>query len=271
MVKRNPSLLTTGQAAKLCEVTPDTILKWIGRGRLRGMRTAGGHYRVHRLDLEPHIPSGGLENPSAEMPTCFPRKLRCWEYLGDRGAVREDCRECVVYRVRAARCFLMAGLEPEIGHARRFCQGSCQDCVYYRRVTGLATGVLVIASDTEATERLAGEQNDSIVVRFARNAYEASAIIQDFRPAFAVVDEGLLGNGESGLLDSLAGDSRVPGLRIILAVPPRRSGRSKRGTKHDMIVSVLEKPFTLRQIAEVISHFPVDRLPRDDRTGKEKP
>jgi excisionase family DNA binding protein len=35
------NLLSTGRAAELCSVTPDTILKWIKRGRLSGVRTAG--------------------------------------------------------------------------------------------------------------------------------------------------------------------------------------------------------------------------------------
>ena len=31
--------LTTGQAAELCSVTPDTVLKWIRSGRLAAART----------------------------------------------------------------------------------------------------------------------------------------------------------------------------------------------------------------------------------------
>ena len=48
MPEDKSNLLTTGQAAKLCSVTPDTILKWLKRGRLNGVRTAGGHYRIER-------------------------------------------------------------------------------------------------------------------------------------------------------------------------------------------------------------------------------
>ncbi len=264
MSQRDGTLLTTGQAAKLCDVTPDTILKWIRKGRLSAARTAGGHFRVDLRDLRPHIPPGRLENASADMPACVPGKLRCWEFLSDKGVVREACKRCVVYRVRAAGCFLMASLGPEIGHARRFCQSSCHDCVYYRRVKGLATNVLVITSDQRVVERLAQEGNETIAMRFARNAYEASAIIQDFRPAFAVVDEGLPAATESGLVDSLAGDPRVPGLRIILAVPRSRPERNRDRLKNDRIVSVMEKPFTLRQIASVVDSFPVDSLSLED-------
>ena len=61
MAQPDPYLLTTGQAAKLCEVAPDTILKWIRKGRLRGTRTAGGHYRINPRDLQPHVRPGRLK------------------------------------------------------------------------------------------------------------------------------------------------------------------------------------------------------------------
>jgi hypothetical protein len=212
---------------------------------------------------------------SAEMPVCLPQKLRCWEYLSDRGAVREDCRQCVVYQVRAAGCFLMADLGPEIGHAKRFCRTSCQDCVYYRRVTGRAVGVLVVTRDRRITECLAGEENENMTLRFAGNAYEASAVVQEFRPAFAVVDEGILAGGGSELLAWLANDPRLPGLRIILAMAPGRAARNRHARKDNLVVSVIKKPFTLRTVAAVINRFPVDSLAREDdnrvtNNGKEK-
>jgi len=161
---------------------------------------------------------------------------------------------------------MMANLEQDVGHAKRFCQNSCQDCVYFRRVKGLATNVLVITSDEGLIERLAEEDNDSIVLRFARSAYGASAIIQDFRPAFAAIDEELLSTGESGLLDAMSGDPRIPGMRIILVVPQRETGEKGDRPKSNSIVDVIEKPFRIRQIADVINSFPVDSLPAEKST-----
>ena len=136
---RAGSLLTTGQAAQLCSVTPDTILKWIKKGRLKGTRTAGGHYRVDRQDLEPFM--GRSRVGRAAMSSAGWGEvddLRCWEYLSDRGRIRDECRQCVVYQVRAARCFVVAGLDQEVGHARRFCEVSCEECAVYLRVNCLA-------------------------------------------------------------------------------------------------------------------------------------
>lgn len=248
------TLLTTGQAAKYCSVTPDTILKWIKKGRLHGVRTAGGHYRIQRRDLEPLILSPlSAESPAAQPAECCTETLRCWDFLSDGGEVRDDCRQCVVYRVRAARCFLMAGLEPDVGHVRRFCQGSCDECVYYRRVNGLATNVLVITSDEGLIEKLSGEADETVALRFARNSYEASAMLQDFRPAFAVIDTESISAGDTELLGCLSADPRVPGLKIILAVSPQTSGRAVCRSENELVSGVLEKPFGSGQIASAIN------------------
>ena len=260
MPSDKPILLTTGQAARLCSVTPDTILKWLKKGRLIGVRTAGGHYRIERRELEPFIASPcSAAGPSRPIPG-YLQGLRCWEYLSDRGDVRDDCRQCVVFQVRAARCFLMAGLESEVGHARQFCQNSCDDCVYYRRLRGMATNVLVISDDDELVDRLTGEENREITLRFARNAYEASAIIGEFRPAFAVIVVECVPAGDAELIESLAADPRAPGLKIIIVAPSGMTPWRRRRPKQDSVVSVLEKPCGSRPIAAVIDSYQVDSL-----------
>ena len=146
MEDQGPTWLTTGQAAQMCAVTPATVLNWIRTGRLEGIRTPGGHYRVKLEKLQPLLsqqkaPNLKLERPAREAP------LRCWEYLTEAGAVRDECTDCVVYRVRASWCFQIATLGIDSGHARRFCPTSCDDCAYYRRVSGLPTNVLIVSSD----------------------------------------------------------------------------------------------------------------------------
>ena len=236
IMRRNPSLLTTGQAARLCEVTPDTILKWITKGRLRGARTAGGHYRINPRDLEPHMTPGRLEEASADTPRCSPEGLHCWECLGDKGVVQDKCKKCV----------------------------------YYRRVQGLPTNVLVITPDEALLERLSTEENDSVTLRFARSAYEASAIAQDFQAAYVVVDEELLAAGEVGLLDHLSTDPRLPGVRIVLGVQHGTAGAQgdERNKDEDVVYGVIEKPFGLRRIAAVINSFPIERSMPPDPTVK---
>jgi excisionase family DNA binding protein len=254
------SYLTTGQAARLCSVTPDTILKWIKRGRLAGTRTAGGHYRVERRDLEPYIPAAEQADQRAaqNVRARAARFPHCWELFTDNGTVREDCEQCVVYKVGAERCFVMAGLGVEVGHSRHFCQSSCDECVYYRRVQGLATDVLLITPDDNLIHKLSADEHERVSLRFAHGGYEASAILHDFRPAFVAIDVELLLNGEAGLLESLSADARIPGMRVILlatpGIPPQEVSRLKNGD----VVGVLRKPFSAQDIAAVISRHEVD-------------
>ena len=254
-----PRRLTTGQAARLCSVKPDTVLKWIKSGRLHAARTAGGHFRIEWGEIERLIPSEGAEErPGAPPVECSPQPLRCWEYLSDRGEVRETCKQCVVYRVRAAWCFQVVGLGEGIGHARQFCRTSCEECAYYRRVRGLATKVLVITSDKELAAGLSGDKRDDLAFRFAQNAYEAGAAINEFRPGIAVVDWDLAGSGAPELIACLAHDARVPGIRVIVAVRPGAPYRGVECANQEIVAGAVEKPLTSSQIRAVIDSLPVE-------------
>ena len=144
---KSPAWLSTGQAALVCAVKPDTVLKWIKSGRLVATRTAGGHYRIEERVLRTlaarHAEPGPEERPAGVLG----RPLRCWEYLSDRGETREDCLKCVVYRVRAAWCFELAGVSDEIGHGRQYCGTTCEHCAYYQRVTARSINSLIVTSD----------------------------------------------------------------------------------------------------------------------------
>ncbi len=53
--------LTTGEVARICQVSQATILNWI---RLRGLSaytTAGGHYRVRPTDLQDFAARHGMQ------------------------------------------------------------------------------------------------------------------------------------------------------------------------------------------------------------------
>lgn len=258
MNEADPKWLTTGEAAKLCSVKPDTVLKWIKRGRVQAVRTAGGHHRVRFRDIEPLVGVEDAGGACPPPPECTPRPLRCWEYLSDRGKVRETCQGCVVYRVRAAWCFEVRGLEEDLGHARLFCQTSCEECLYYRRVQGLTTNVLVISPDEDYIRQLEAEPGRNLTLRFARNAWEASAVVHEFRPDLAVVDRELV-ETDAGLLDCLIRDPRLPGLRVVLAVPPG-AGRRGRTSLGEGIADVVEKQSGLDRITAILSTLPVEKM-----------
>ncbi len=251
--------LSTGQAAELCAVTPATVLNWIRTGKLDGVRTPGGHYRVRREKLGPIIARRrSAFRPNGKSAGTSP--LRCWEYLSREGVVRDECTDCVVYKVRATWCFQIATLGLDTGHSRRFCPTSCDDCAYYRRVKGIPTNVLIVSADTDLLEQLRSEPADDVVLRFARNAYEASSVVEDFLPAFAVVDLDTPAAREGGLLESLNRDPRLPGLKTVVAVGQGRGKQRSFLRKTRTIAGRIEKPFGLNQIRAVIESFPVESL-----------
>ena len=167
-------LLTTGEVARRCSVKPDTVLKWIKKGRLAASRTMGGHYRVEEHDVLPLLSKPGpVGTACPAKSSLLSSPLRCWEFMSEN--LKEECRNCVVYRVRATWCFTLVAQMRAAGHTKQFCTGSCQECPYHRRVRGLPTNVLVVTRDERLIQDLAKRESDQVAFRFARSAYDASA------------------------------------------------------------------------------------------------
>ena len=178
-------LMTTGEVARLCGVTPDAVLKWIKAGKLPATRTPGGHYRVSRADCEVM----GLGETKAEEPETKPvvrhqahERTRCWEFFGDSGSPRESCLSCVVYLSGAQHCYKLAEIGEPAGHQRNFCgKDDCEPCSFYRACHGLSTEVLVVTRDDALTRRLQRDvEPNRVSLRFARSGYEASVSIAEF-------------------------------------------------------------------------------------------
>ena len=51
---------STHEAARICRVTPMTVIRWIEDGRIAAFKTAGGHRRIHRPDLEAFCRERGI-------------------------------------------------------------------------------------------------------------------------------------------------------------------------------------------------------------------
>ncbi len=99
------------------------------------------------------------------------------------------------------------------------------------------------------------------MVHPARNGYEASTVISTHRPSFAIVDRDSLRLETDMLIQCLLGDSRVPGLKVILAT---RSPESRPGlAPASGVVGVLHKPFAIADILASIEGVPVQRIPAD--------
>ncbi|MBI4890644.1 MAG: excisionase family DNA-binding protein [Acidobacteria bacterium] len=253
--------LTTGQAAALCAVNPDTVLKWIKRGKLKATRTAGGHFRIERSDLERLLAviDGLAETDLIDIGAHQPVR-RCWEFFTRDGVLSEPCADCVVYKVRASWCFQVGTPGCELGQAKHTCGVPCNQCLYFLRVAGKRPKVLIISSDESMITRLASQESDAIQIGFARNGYEASAILCSYRPTFVVADEDLLNTTEAGLLDHLSCDSRVRGIQLGVAVADASSARTKTGCLRSASYLV-RKPIAVRALESLLSRIPVESLP----------
>jgi len=256
-------LLTTGEVAKLCGVTPNAVLKWIKKGKLPATRTPGGHYRVSRaacaqLGLcEPAIEHREL----GEAARTESGQPRCWEFYGGQGDPREECRACVVYKARAQNCYALARLGQEAGHQLSFCATECAECAFYRARQGLAIPMLVITADAALAQRL--ERNidgAKVTLRFAKSGYESSIVVGAFRPAIVIMDSDIPEVREGQLPKSMQQDDRIPGATIILACRGKDEAQL-----HQLGLRTVDVPFTARLLEELAAEVTEQRgsMPRE--------
>ncbi len=60
---REKTVFTTFETAKLCQVSPLSIINWVNAGRLPAFRTPGGHRRIRREDLVRFMRDSGIPLP----------------------------------------------------------------------------------------------------------------------------------------------------------------------------------------------------------------
>ncbi len=126
-VKGRRKALSTGHAARFCLVTSDTIVNWIKGGELLARRTAGGQFRILVADLRTFMVTHGMETDLLDESFEFCR--HCWESsdAGRAGPIDgENCESCLVFRVRARRCFeLRCALATQSDQLQ-----ACENCRY---------------------------------------------------------------------------------------------------------------------------------------------
>jgi excisionase family DNA binding protein len=123
--------ITTGEAAAMFDVDPDSVLRWIKSGDIDAIRTPGGHYRINRnVFLTEIIKETAIKKKDeTQLPLPY-----CWEFNSESGIIKDECKECIVYKSRASKCYELSNLPVSIGHAKLFCSESCQDCQYFKSI-----------------------------------------------------------------------------------------------------------------------------------------
>src|SRR4030042_1870247 len=211
------SRLTTGQAASLCSVKRNTVFKSIQSGYLGARRTAGGHHRIDRRDLDQLMAVSGQASPDSDQAAERPRYRYCWEYNGN-GKTQEACLNCAVYLLRALRCYEVARLAPEAHHAKLFCSQRCEDCDYYNEMHGKKANVLVVTNDRVlAGDLLAHADEAEFNLEITDCEYNCSAIVNHFKPDFVIVDCNLGHQVSQQISGQIMRDPRIPYVRVVLA------------------------------------------------------
>jgi excisionase family DNA binding protein len=80
------AVFTTFEAAKLCHVSPLSIINWVNAGRLPAFRTPGGHRRIRREDLLSFMRDNGLPIPEEMQQGSGRRKVLI---VDDEPSIRE--------------------------------------------------------------------------------------------------------------------------------------------------------------------------------------
>jgi excisionase family DNA binding protein len=245
----NRGLLTTGQAATLCSVTRNTVFKWIQSGYLVARRTAGGHHRIDRRDLDRLMGSSELPPQTGDQVGKHPRFQYCWEYNG-KGRTQDACLNCAIYLLRAMRCYEVAKLAPEVNHAKLFCSRRCEDCDYFNEMHGKKANVLVVTNDRFLTDDLLAHADEAkFNIEITDCEYSCSAIVNHFKPDFVIVDCNLGRQVSQQMSSHIMKDPRIPYVRVVLA-----------GTKDDFphdcdreVFARMTRPFGVEGIAECIN------------------
>ena len=242
-------MLSTGQAAKFCAVTPNAVLKWIHEGKLKARRTAGGHHRIDQKDLEGLIALARPTDRRHPVPATRRRPFQyCWEHNGE-GRLLDDCRGCVVYQMRAHRCYEVIKLAPKVGHKQAFCKGTCEKCDYYQIVRRQKTNVLLLTQNEKLAIQLKeNAELESFALEATGCEYTCSALVETFRPDYAVIDCALGPDRSGELCKHLMSDPRIPFVRVIMAA---EANELPRDCDHQVFATI-RKPLRIEGLSGLI-------------------
>ena len=245
----NLEIITTGQAASLCSVTRNTVFKWIQSGHLAARRTAGGHHRIDRRDLEKLMAGSARALPSSN-PGAEKFKYRyCWEYNGN-GKTKDACLNCAVYELRALRCYEVAKLAPDAHHPKVYCNQNCNECSYFQEMHGKRVNVLVVTDDKALSYDLLAQADEArFNLEITDCEYNCSAVINHFKPDFVIIDSNLGLKVTQQMSSHIMRDPRIPYVRVIIA------GRSN-DFPHECdreVFARMTRPFDILSITECIN------------------
>ena len=122
VIMRNDCLTTT-ELAKLCGVSRFTIINWVNQGKIRTMKTMGGHCRIPVSEAISFYETFHKEKIGAASESF----CHCWEYP-QKTSSNKECKSCLLYKSRINYCFIVVR---EFGKELICCKGDCLNCDYF--------------------------------------------------------------------------------------------------------------------------------------------
>jgi excisionase family DNA binding protein len=252
------SYVSTGKAAELLSVTPDAVLKWIKKGKLRVRKTAGGHYRVSLDSINKLLASE--EESFSETSSSVPIKQRvpCWEFHAVDGKIKDDCRTCLIFKSRGEKCYEVGMALKKERSGATCCPTSCEDCEYFKTQKLQPVNVLVFTESDSLRDSLKKEAATSnLRLQFASCEYDCSLVVDSFRPEYAVLDCSKEITECEELCEHLRNDPRIPGVKIMIGLPPEKKGN----IRGDSDIAVIQQPFHIAELEGYIADSDFFRQP----------
>jgi len=124
-IKSHNSYITTSELAKFCGVSRFTVINWVNQGKIKTIKTAGGHRRIPFSEVLFFLETLHIDK---EKKSVLSEPLaHCWEYV-EKTRCEKKCRNCLIYKRNIDYCFLVVR---QFGKEMIRCQGNCLDCDYF--------------------------------------------------------------------------------------------------------------------------------------------
>ena len=253
-------LLTTGQAAKRCSVTADTILKWIRSGYLPAQRTAGGHHRIAETDLKL---VSGFRKPVNPLSSREMHDLPCAAET-DGPDLLKRCPAHLLGLRRREQVSIAGAAAWEI---RPRSSERCHVCGYFREVSQYGMNVLILTRDPIMSLHLKETAREATFhLEITNSEYRCSVLVGECKPDFVVIDSAIGREKcrEIGL--QILNDPRNPFVEVLVAGTP--GGMPDECTSG--VFGRLQRPFDYQDIGERISRIWYARITKQEGGGSKE-
>lgn len=172
--------LTTTELAKLCGVSRFTIINWVNRGKIRTMKTVGGHCRIPVSEA-----IAFYETFHKEKTGFISESLcHCWEYP-QKAKCDKECKDCLLYKSRINYCFVVVR---EFGKEVVHCKGDCLNCDYFEEFFSSYSKIeqLNETEDGESKKRAKDKKSFlyNVVYGVGRGIQEVKERVTDIKEVF---------------------------------------------------------------------------------------